>query len=123
MFGENKNYNVLNGHKNGVIEVEWLSEGSIVSCSADKSVALWDANKGVRIRKYTNHNAIVNSLSAAKLDSHIFISAGDDCQLYVWDSRIKQYAINIEHEYPILSTCLAADAQSLYFGGIDNTIL
>lgn len=45
-FGENKNYNVLTGHKNAVLELKWLSEINIVSCSADKTLSSWDANKG-----------------------------------------------------------------------------
>ena len=37
--GESKNYNMLTGHKNAVLEVKWSpSSGSLVSCSADKTV-------------------------------------------------------------------------------------
>ena len=37
--GESKNYNVLAGHKNAVLEVKWSSaSNTIVSCSADKTV-------------------------------------------------------------------------------------
>lgn len=41
-----KNYNMLKGHKNAVLEVKWSTEASIVSCSADKTVAVWNANSG-----------------------------------------------------------------------------
>jgi WD40 repeat protein len=47
--GASNNYNVLTGHKNAVLEVKWSSQSNnLVSCSADKTVAIWDANKGVR---------------------------------------------------------------------------
>ena len=37
--GESKNYNMLTGHKNAVLEVKWSpSSGSLISCSADKTV-------------------------------------------------------------------------------------
>ena len=36
--GDCKNYNVLHGHKNAVLEAKWLTETTIVSCSADKTV-------------------------------------------------------------------------------------
>ena len=55
VFGSCKNYNVLEGHKNAVLELKWTEEGKIVSCSADKTVAVWDANKGCRLRKFSEH--------------------------------------------------------------------
>ena len=37
--GESKNYNMLTGHKNAVLEVKWSpSSGSLISSSADKTV-------------------------------------------------------------------------------------
>ena len=37
--GESKNYNVLTGHKNAVLEVKWSSSlNTLISCSADKTV-------------------------------------------------------------------------------------
>ena len=69
MYGDCSNYNVLTGSKNAVLGVEWASNGNhIVSCSADKTVSVWDANKGVRVRKFTDHEGIVNCLAVAKND-------------------------------------------------------
>lgn len=36
--GECKNYNVLHGHKNAILEAKWLTDAFIVSVSADKTV-------------------------------------------------------------------------------------
>ena len=37
--GESKNYNVLTGHKNAVLEVKWSSSATnLISCSADKTL-------------------------------------------------------------------------------------
>ena len=38
--GECKNYNVLHGHKNAILEAKWLTDAFIVSASADKTVRL-----------------------------------------------------------------------------------
>lgn len=44
VYGECRNYNVLSGHKNAVLEVQWTYDSSqIVSASADKTVGIWDA--------------------------------------------------------------------------------
>ena len=83
------NYNVLEGHKNAILEVKF-SGTRIVSCSADKSVAVWDANKGCRIRKLTDHSAIVNCCAVAGKNSpNAFCSGSDDATVVIWDQRTK----------------------------------
>ncbi len=121
-FNSNLNYNVLTGHKNAALEVKWITDTSIVSCSADKTVALWDASKGVRVRKYAEHSGIVNCVSVSKKDPYLFASGSDDCQFILWDSRSKSSVSVIETDYPILSSCLSHDGSIAYFGGIDNNI-
>lgn len=122
-FGENKNYNILTGHKNAVLNVKWLTNQSLVSVSADKLVSLWDANKGVRIRKYAEHDGIVNTCSVCLGDPNLFISGSDDGKVLVWDVREKGSVSVIECEYPVLSSCLNESGSELYIGGIDNTIV
>ena len=121
-FGENKNYNVLTGHKNAVLNVKWLTNQSLVSVSADKLVSLWDGNKGVRIRKYTEHDGIVNTCSVCTGDSNLFVTGSDDGKLLVWDVREKASVSSIECEYPVLSSCLNESGSAVYIGGIDNSI-
>jgi len=99
VYGECKNYNVLRGHKNAVLEVKWPTESTIVSCSADKTVAIWNANtgstmnissnfklictySGTRIRKLTEHTGVINSCDVSREDSNIIASASDDCTGY-----------------------------------------
>lgn len=44
VYGECRNYNVLAGHKNAVLEVQWTYDSAhVVSASADKTVGVWDA--------------------------------------------------------------------------------
>jgi Prp8 binding protein len=93
---------VLEGHKNAVLEVKWASNGvHILSSSADKTVAVWDSNKGKRIRKYSEHTAIVNSLSSAKNEPNIFASASDDCTVLIWDSRCRKAVNILYHDYQV----------------------
>jgi Prp8 binding protein len=118
-----QNYNVLSGHKNGVIEVKWASaDNRLVSCSADKTVALWDANKGVRIRKYADHSAIVNSCSIARDSPNTFASGSDDCTVIIWDQRDKYQRRTVYHDYQITAVCMSTDGNSVFSGGIDNII-
>ena len=113
----------MTGSKNAILGVEWASNGNhIMSCSADKTVSIWDANKGVRIRKFVDHEGIVNCLSVAKNDPCIFVSGSDDCTVKIWDSRSKWAVQSIELDYQITSIAMTADGQSLFTGGIDNII-
>jgi len=122
VFGGCKNYNVLNGHKNAVLQLVWPSANNIISCSADKTVAIWDANRGNRIRKLTEHNGIVNACAYARDFPNIFASGSDDCTAILWDSRSKSSVSSIYHEYQVLSVALSHDGNSLFTAGIDNII-
>jgi Prp8 binding protein len=77
------NYNVLTGHKSAVLQVKW-GASSILSCSADKTVAIWDPLKGVRTRKLAEHTSIVNGCDLASDDPNIVASASDDCSVIIW---------------------------------------
>ena len=123
VYGSCKNYNVLSGHKNAVLEVKWSNDGnSIISCSADKTVGLWDANKGQRIRKFAEHKSIVNSCSVSSQGPTIFVSGSDDCTAILWDSRSKSSILHLPHDYQITSVCISSDGQLVYSGSIDNNI-
>jgi len=122
VYGNCQNYNVLSGHKSAVLQVCWPTASGIVSCSADKTVACWDANKGIRTRKFLEHTAIVNSVAVAKEAPHLIASGSDDCTVILWDARSKKSVGSIYHDYQVCAVALAADGQSVYAGGIDNTI-
>jgi Prp8 binding protein len=104
--------------------VKWLNQDAtqILSCSADKTVALWDANRGQRLKKYAEHNGIVNSCSIARDKNVLFASASDDCTAIVWDKRNKASIATFYQDYPILSVCLSHDGNAMFTGGIDNII-
>src|SRR3569832_2364911 len=57
------NFNVLQHHKNAVLDCQWLEEELLVTCSADKTILVWDTNTGQRTRKWTEHTGIVNAVS------------------------------------------------------------
>lgn len=122
VYGECKNYNILEGHKNAVLEVHWPTKSSLVSCSADKTVAVWDANKGIRTRRYSQHTAVVNSCSVSKNVTNTFASGSDDCTCLIWDQRSKYSVHSLQHDYPILSVCMNHEGTAIYTAGIDNII-
>ena len=122
VYGECKNYNVLEGHKNAVLQLKWTPENRIISVSADKTVAVWDANSGRRQRKLIEHTAIVNACAISRDLPSMFVTGSDDCTGIVWDTRHKTSVSTLYHDYQVLSVALSSDGISAYTGGIDNII-
>lgn len=124
MYGENTNYNVLSGHKSAVLEVKWRKKNpsSIVSCSADKTIGIWDSNKGRCIRKLTEHKGIVNTCDVADNDSNLVVSGSDDNTARLWDDRSKWQVSAMQHTYQVTSVAMDSEGSTVYTGGIDNII-
>ncbi|GAX18706.1 Prp8 binding protein [Fistulifera solaris] len=112
------NYNVLSGHKNAVLDCHWCDDETIVTCSADKTVQLWDANTATRLRKWQQHTGIVNACDTASEQS--VVSASDDGLCFLWDRRQKSAIGTLASDYPV--TAVAADALHVYAAGMENMI-
>ena len=125
VYGDNQNYNVLTGHRNAVLEVKWskLQPQQIVSCSADKTLVIWDANKGVSVRKLAEHKGIVNSCALAMESSNIIASGSDDNTAMLWDTRNKKKTGVLPHAYQVTAVCMNSNGEAVYTGGLDNTIV
>ncbi len=116
------NYNVLSGHKNAVLEIQWGQKDQLLSCSADHTLATWDTNIGIRTRKFDSHKGIVNCCSMLKDNATIFASGSDDKIVFIWDARSKYPVGTIPHEFPVTSLCFNNDGSTIFSGSIDNVI-
>jgi Prp8 binding protein len=125
-----ENFNALAGHKNAVLDCKWLDDETVVSCGADKTVQLFDANTGTRIKKWTEHTGIVNSVStfaASASGTHTSFfpkrvaSVSDDGTCRIWDTRQKRPTTTLETEFPVLAVALDGD-KHVYTSGIDSLI-
>lgn len=119
------NFGVLRGHKNAVLDCAWCDSECIVTCSADKTLMLWDIVTGNRLRKWAEHEGIVNAVTT--VSEHQVASASDDGTVLLWDRRQKRPTARYTTEYPILALAAATDATdastySLFSSGIDPKI-
>ncbi|EAN31503.2 U5 small nuclear ribonucleoprotein 40 kDa protein [Theileria parva strain Muguga] len=123
-FGECRNFGVLTGHKNAVLEVHWNKNSNFLySCSADFTASVWDVNYAKRIRKLKGHSGIVNSCYPARNRINgLLVTGSDDGTVKVWDSRDKSYANSISHDFQILSVTTDPDHNFIYSGSLDNII-
>ncbi|GAV82603.1 WD40 domain-containing protein/CAF1C_H4-bd domain-containing protein [Cephalotus follicularis] len=88
----------LRGHDNEGYGLSWspFKEGYLLSGSHDHKICLWDVS-GVAQDKvldamhvYQAHESLVEDVSWHMKNENLFGSAGDDCQLIIWDLRTNQ---------------------------------
>ena len=122
-YGQCENYGVLTGHKGAVLDLHWSRDSNILySASADMTVASWDLETGLRLRRHTGHEEVINSLDVARRGSELLLSGSDDASIGIWDPRQKAAVDYIQTEFPITSVALAEQGHEIYSGGIDNDI-
>ncbi|KAF4669843.1 U5 small nuclear ribonucleoprotein [Perkinsus olseni] len=125
VYGDCDNWCILKGHENAVLEVHWslTEQNKIVSCSADKSVALWDVEEGKRIKKLRGHGAVVNSCQVTRRGVPLVVSGGDDGSIKLWDLRVRRCVQTRDHQYQVLSVTFDDTATRIFAGTLDNQIL
>ncbi|KAG2232102.1 hypothetical protein INT48_006779 [Thamnidium elegans] len=122
-YGEVKNYGVLKGHTNAIMEIHWSRDSNqIFSCSADKSVGIFDVKTGERTRRWRGHTGIVNSCQVARRGPELVVSGSDDCTVKIWDNRTKEAVSTFENDYQVTSVSFSDAGDMIYSAGLDNDI-
>jgi Prp8 binding protein len=119
----------LEGHKNAILDLKFLSQGDmVVTASADKSLGVWDVNTGKRLKKCTAHTAIVNSVDVDNQQQQqqqdmVFYSASDDATVKLWDIRVSRGGLtgSLPHDFAVTSVACGRII-NCFTGGIDNWI-
>src|SRR5262249_14998140 len=76
---------VLRGHTGPVLGVQYSPDGkTIATASQDKTVKVWDPEKGKLLSTLRGHMAWVNSICFSD-DGRRLITAGEDEQVIIWD--------------------------------------
>eukprot|EP01117_Protostelium_nocturnum_P004182 TRINITY_DN1548_c0_g1_i1.p1 TRINITY_DN1548_c0_g1~~TRINITY_DN1548_c0_g1_i1.p1 ORF type:complete len:359 (+),score=112.43 TRINITY_DN1548_c0_g1_i1:78-1154(+) len=122
-YGDCETNLILKGHSNAVLEAVWsFDENFVFSASADKTVAVWDVHTGQRVKKYTGHTSIVNSVSSTRKGSHLIVSGSDDSTVKVWDIRNKHPVVSFASQFPVTSVSFSKESDQVFSGGIDNDV-
>ena len=113
----------MTGHKGSVLDLQWSRDSKVIfTASADMSVASWDLETGLRIRKHIGHEEVINCLDISRRGQELLLSGSDDGYIGIWDPRQKAAVDFIETEFPITAIALAEAGNEIYTGGIDNDI-
>lgn len=122
-YGQCENYGILTGHKGAVLDLGWSRDSNVIfSASADMTVASWDLESGLRIRRHEGHEEVVNCLAVSRRGEEMLVSGSDDCYVGLWDPRQKRAVDFIPTDFPVTSVAIAEAGNELYTGSIDNDI-
>ena len=114
---------MLTGHKGAILDLHWSRDSRVLfSASADMTVASWDLETGLRIRRHVGHEEVINCLDVSRRGVEMLVSGSDDGCIGLWDPRQKRAIDFIETEFPITAIAVAEAGNELYSGGIDNDI-
>lgn len=113
----------MNGHKGAVLDLQWSRDSEVLfSASADMTVASWNLETGLRLRKHIGHEEVINCLDVSKRGQELLLSGSDDGYIGIWDPRQKSATNFIDTGFPVTAVALAEAGNEIYSGGIDNDI-
>lgn len=94
----------------------------IVSCSADKSLIVWDGCNGNHIRRLRGHDSIINSCATVPNNATFVASGSDDGCAILWDVRCKYHNHVFRHNHQICCVTMSNDGNMLFASGVDGVV-
>ena len=122
-YGQCENYGILTGHKGAILDLGWSRDSNVIfSASADMTLASWDLETGLRIRRHEGHEELINCLAVSRRGEEMLVSGSDDSYIGLWDPRQKRAVEFIPTDFPVTSVAIAEAGNELYTGGLENDI-
>lgn len=114
---------ILHGHKEGVMSVAVLADGSdrVVSASQDRTLKIWDVRARTAVLTLQGHVADVLGVATTP-DGHRIVSAGDST-LRVWDSATGEELAHWQAHF-LGANCVAVSTKGdrVLSGGTEGTV-
>ncbi|CAJ1027232.1 putative NLE (NUC135) domain/WD domain, G-beta repeat [Leishmania utingensis] len=113
----------MTGHQGIVFHIQFSPDGTMLaSCSADKSVKLWNAADGTFITTFRGHVAAVYHVSWS-LDSRMLVSGSKDTTLKLWSIAKRELVEDMSgHSDEIYATDWSPDGQKVATGSKDKRV-
>lgn len=122
-YGDCENYAQFDGSKGAVLDVQWSGDSrSLYSACADGEVSTWDVKSGLRMRRHTGHDGIVNCVDVYRRGTEVLVSGSDDATIGLWDPRQKGAIDYLETEYSVTAVAFNDTGSQIFSGGLDNEI-
>lgn len=113
----------LTGHQGVIFGMSFSPDGTMLaSCSADKSVRLWNGITGAFITTFRGHVAAVYHVTWS-LDSRMLVSGSRDSTLKLWSATKRSLVEDLSgHRDEIFSTDWSPDGQRVATGSKDKSV-
>lgn len=112
-------------HKNEILDITWFSDRIVLTASADGTAKLYDIEDNKILRTIRHDIGAINAVKASPkhtTNPHLFITAGDDGMVYVWDARFDEPVHEIATKYPITSVECDTNMNFIYTAGVDDVV-
>ena len=117
------NSGTLEGHSGYVLSVVVSPDGKyLASGSWNKTVIIWDANSGEKLKTLEGHSSSVSSVSWSP-DGKYLASGSYDETVIIWDAKSGECMLNLEgYELSVNSVCWSPDGKYLASGSGDRHV-
>ncbi|KAI5305641.1 phospholipase C type enzyme [Ascosphaera pollenicola] len=115
---------VLKGHRQGVSAVQFSPDGTMLaSCSADRTIKIWDTASGRLIHNFEGHLAGISTISWSP-DSTMIASGSDDKSIRLWNvSTGRPHPVPfLGHHNYIYSIAFSPKGNILVSGSYDEAV-
>ncbi|KAJ8597176.1 WD40 repeat-like protein [Rhizopogon salebrosus TDB-379] len=116
----------MQGHTESVNGVAFFNDGRrVVTGSWDKTLRIWDAQKGTLVGKpFKGHQDSICSVAISPDDRRI-ASGGEDTEVIIWDVESEQKAFDplVKHKDNVWSLCFSPNGKKLASGSEDETVI
>ena len=113
-------------HSSPVLSMDYDKSGTLVATGgSDKTVQVWDVEKGYATHHFRGHTGTVHELQFHPDPRHLLLfSFSDDCTVRVWNlNRHKCAATLTEHLSPATCLVFSPDGQTFVTGGRDGVMV
>ncbi|EUB61828.1 Guanine nucleotide-binding protein subunit beta [Echinococcus granulosus] len=77
----------LSGHNGYISSLDYIDETKLLSASGDKTLGLWDMEKGELVSTFSGHTNDVNSVRVCRTNKNLAVSVSSDYTCRTWDIR------------------------------------
>lgn len=123
----------LTGHASSLTAIAFagVSGEYVVTASADKTGAVYDAVTAQRVRVLKGHTSHVNAVDggtrvgerASSMDApYLVVTGSNDRSARVWDLRSRRISTTLQNRYQILDVAFGMDDWTLFVSGIDPRV-
>ncbi|MBK8253144.1 MAG: WD40 repeat domain-containing protein [Polyangiaceae bacterium] len=111
---------VLKGHKEGLLDLTFADDRTVITASDDRTARIWDIADGPYVRIFDGHTKSVERL-AASADGTIFLSASGDKTARVWNVQTgAALAVLGDHKGPVSAMALSPNGKVAVTGSMDT---